>query len=58
VVFGTQNAYPGLNFGSGDVAPTGVIYDTTPRDVAAVFNENGAAMPATTHYFNLLIFPS
>lgn len=58
VVFVTQNADPGLNFGSGDVAPTGVIYDTSPRDVAAVFNENGAAMPVTTHYFNLLIFPS
>jgi hypothetical protein len=58
VVFVTENADPGLNFGTGDVAQTGVVCDTSPRDVAAVFNENGSAMPTTTHYFNLLIFPS
>jgi hypothetical protein len=58
VIFETQNADPGLHFGSGDVAPTGVIYDTSPSDVAAVFNESGSAMPTGTHYFNLLIFPS
>lgn len=58
VVFVTQNADPSLHFGAGDVAPTGVIYDTSPNDVAAVFNENGASMPTATHYFNLLIFPS
>jgi hypothetical protein len=58
VVFETQNADPGLNFGFGDVAPTGVAYRMSPTDVAAVFNENGASMPTGTHYFNLLIFPS
>ncbi len=58
VVFETQNADPSLNFGAGDVAPTGVVYDDSPSDVGAVFNESGSAMPATTHYFNLLIFPS
>jgi hypothetical protein len=58
VVFETQNADPSLNFGTGDVAPTGVIYDSRPSDEMAVFNEDGSSMPATTHYFNLLIFPS
>lgn len=58
VIFVTQNADPGLKFGSGDIAQTGVIYDSSPRDVAAVFNENGAFMPPGIHYFNLLIFPS
>jgi hypothetical protein len=51
-------ADPGLHFGSGDVAPTGVIYLSSPRDILAVFNENGSFMPSRTHYFNLLIFPS
>jgi hypothetical protein len=58
VVFETQNADPSLNFGTGDVAPTGMIYVTSPTDEMAVFNEDGSSMPATTHYFNLLIFPS
>jgi hypothetical protein len=58
VVFETQNADPGLHFGTGDVAPTGVIYLSSPRDILAVFNENGSFMPSRTHYFNLLIFPS
>jgi hypothetical protein len=38
--------------------PTGVAYRIGPTDLVAVFNETGAAMPTTTHYFNLLIFPS
>jgi hypothetical protein len=58
VVFETQNADPGLNFGAGDVAPGGVIYQPSPTDVVAVFNEDGTAMPLATHYFNLLIFSS
>lgn len=58
VVFETQNADPALNFGSGDVAPTGVIYLASPKDVMAVENSNGSAMPTSTHYFNLLVFPS
>jgi hypothetical protein len=58
VVFETQNADPGLHFGTGDVAPTRVIYLSSPRDILAVFNENGSFMPSRTHYFNLLIFPS
>jgi hypothetical protein len=58
VVFITESADPSLHFGSGDVAQVGLLYDTSPRDVAAVFNENGSAMPTSTHYFNLLIFPS
>jgi hypothetical protein len=58
VVFETQNADPGLNFGFGDVAPTGVAYRVSPTDLVAVFNEDGSSMPSGTHYFNLLIFPS
>ena len=56
VVFETQNADPGLNFGSGDVAPIGV--EMGPTYILGVFNEDGSAMPSTTHYFNLLIFSS
>ncbi len=58
VVFETQNADPGLNFGSGDVATTGVAYRVGPTDQVAVFNDDGTSMPSSTHYFNLLIFPS
>jgi hypothetical protein len=58
VVFETQNADPGLHFGAGDVATTGVLYTVTSKDRVAVFNESGSAMPAFTHYFNLLIFSS
>lgn len=58
VVFEIQNADPGFHFGSGDVAPTGVIYFSSPKDRLGVFNENGKFMPTSTHYFNLLIFPS
>src|ERR1022692_2642997 len=58
VIFETQNADPGLHFGAGDVAPTGVLYISSPTDIAAVNNENGAPMPTLNHYFNLLIFPS
>jgi hypothetical protein len=57
VIFDTENADPSLNFGSGDPVQTGVIYSTN-TDVAAVFNEGGSSMPTTTHYFNLLVFPS
>jgi hypothetical protein len=58
VVFETQNADPGLHFGSGDVAPTGVTYAATPSDRVAVFNESGSSMPTGTHYFDILIFAS
>jgi hypothetical protein len=58
VVFATQNADPSLNFGTGDLHPTGVGYATSPSDTEYVFNEDGASMPTSTHYFNLLIFPS
>lgn len=58
VVFETPNADPGLNFGTGDPGTTGVAYRVGPTDQVAVFNENGTAMPTSTHYLNLLIFPS
>jgi hypothetical protein len=58
VVFDTPNADPDFNFGAGNPHPTGVGYATSPSDVEYVFNEDGAAMPSSTYYFNLLIFPS
>ena len=58
VVFATQSFDPNLNFGTNDPHPYGVGYANSPSDVAYVFNEDGASMPATTYYFNLLIFPS
>jgi hypothetical protein len=58
VVFDTPNADPDVHFGSGNPHPTGVGYATSPSDTEYVFNEDGAAMPLSTYYFNLLIFPS
>ena len=58
IVFETQNADPGFNFGSGDIATTGVAYRASPTDLETVFNEDGTSMPTSTHYFNLLVFPS
>jgi hypothetical protein len=58
VVFATQDADPNLSFGAGDPHPPGVGYATSPSDTEYVFNEDGASMPASTYYFNLLIFSS
>ena len=59
VVFETENADPGLHFGTNDKAPMGVIYRAAPAgDVEAVLHEDLTTMPTATHYFNLLIFPS
>jgi hypothetical protein len=58
VVFETVNADPNLNFGFNDPYQAGVGYATSPDDFEYVFNENGASMPSSPSYFNLLIFPS
>jgi hypothetical protein len=58
VVFETPNADPSLNFGANFPHPTGVGYAVSPTDQGYVFAEDGATMPTTTHYYNLLIFGS
>lgn len=58
VVFETQNFDPSLNFGTNFPHQTGVGYANSPTDQEYVVALDGAAMPTTTHYFNLLIFGS
>ena len=58
VVFETQNFDPSLQFGTNFPHQTGVGYANSPTDQGYVVALDGATMPTTTHYFNLLLFPS
>jgi hypothetical protein len=58
VVFETQNFDPNLHFGANFPHQTGVGYANSPTDQGYVVALDGAAMPTTTRYFNLLIFGS
>jgi len=58
VVFETQDFDPNLQFGTNFPHQTGVGYANSPTDQGYVVALDGAPMPTTTHYFNLLIFGS
>jgi hypothetical protein len=58
VVFETQSFDPDLKFGTNFPHQTGVGYANSPTDQGYVVALDGASMPTTTHYFNLLIFGS
>jgi hypothetical protein len=58
VIFETQSFDPNLHFGTNFPHQTGVGYASSPTDEGYVVALDGASMPTTTHYFNLLIFGS